>query len=134
MVMREKGEHLGIYHVGTMEEVTIAELARSGSRAHAGREIELVPGQAAAGGTRGAVPTFRNWRGWAISRACRSSEGLKPTLDWYWRNAELGAENLTASDDTGRLRLASQQSRACRRHRRQRPGRMLSDLRPRAAR
>ena len=28
MVMREKGEHLGIYHVGTTEEVTIADLAR----------------------------------------------------------------------------------------------------------
>ena len=28
MVMLEKGEHLGIYHVGTTEEVTIAELAR----------------------------------------------------------------------------------------------------------
>src|SRR5215471_4380061 len=27
MVMREKGEHLGIYHVGTGEEVAIAELA-----------------------------------------------------------------------------------------------------------
>ena len=28
MIMREKGEHLGIYHVGTMEEVKIADLAR----------------------------------------------------------------------------------------------------------
>ena len=28
MVMREKGEHLGIYHVGTTEEVSIADLAR----------------------------------------------------------------------------------------------------------
>ena len=28
MVMREHGEHLGIYHVGTSEEVSIAELAR----------------------------------------------------------------------------------------------------------
>ncbi len=41
MVMREKGEHLGIYHVGTMEEVTIADLARR-IAAHAGREIDLV--------------------------------------------------------------------------------------------
>ena len=41
--MRERGEHLGIYHVGTMEEVTIADLARRVARA-AGREIELVPG------------------------------------------------------------------------------------------
>lgn len=28
MIMREKGEHLGIYHIGTTEEVSIADLAR----------------------------------------------------------------------------------------------------------
>ena len=50
MVMREKGEHLGIYHVGTTEEITIADLARR-IAAHAGREIEFVPGKPAAGGT-----------------------------------------------------------------------------------
>src|ERR1019366_5417223 len=41
MVMREKGEHLGIYHVGTMEEVAIADLAQR-IAAHAGRDIEIV--------------------------------------------------------------------------------------------
>ena len=46
MVMREKGEHLGIYHVGTTEEVAIAELARR-IAGHAGREIELVAGKPA---------------------------------------------------------------------------------------
>ena len=48
--MREKGEHLGIYHVGTMDEVTIADLARRVAKA-AGREIALVPGPLQAGGT-----------------------------------------------------------------------------------
>ena len=42
MVMRERGEHLGIYHIGTTEEITIAELARR-IASHAGREIELDP-------------------------------------------------------------------------------------------
>ncbi len=28
MVMRDKGEHLGIYHVGTTEELSIADVAR----------------------------------------------------------------------------------------------------------
>ena len=58
MVMRDKGEHLGIYHVGTTEEVTIADLARR-IAAHAGREIELVPGAGAApAAPSGAAPTF----------------------------------------------------------------------------
>ena len=88
MVMREKGEHLGIYHVGTTEEVSIADLARRIAR-HAGREIELVPGKLQAGGTLRRCPDISKLANWAISRACRSSEGLKPTLDWYWSNAEL---------------------------------------------
>ena len=62
MVMREKGEHLGIYHVGTTEEVTIADLARAVA-AHAGREIELDRRQARAGRhRRAAARTFRNWQ------------------------------------------------------------------------
>ena len=36
----EHGQHLGIYHVGTAEEITIADLARRIAR-HAGRDIEL---------------------------------------------------------------------------------------------
>src|SRR6187401_2381895 len=40
MVMRVNGEHLGIYHVGTTEEVTIGDVARR-IAAIAGREIEF---------------------------------------------------------------------------------------------
>jgi nucleoside-diphosphate-sugar epimerase len=43
MIMREKGAHLGIYHVGTGEEVSIAGLAHR-MAAIAGREIALAPG------------------------------------------------------------------------------------------
>src|SRR6185503_14674003 len=41
MVMRAKGEHLGIYHIGTTEEITVADLAARVA-AHAGRDIEFV--------------------------------------------------------------------------------------------
>ena len=50
MVMRAKGEHLGIYHIGTREEVTIGDVARR-IAAIAGREIEFVTRPAPAGGT-----------------------------------------------------------------------------------
>ena len=46
--MREKGEHLGIYHVGTTEEVTIADLAHRIAGV-AGREIESGRGKTRAG-------------------------------------------------------------------------------------
>jgi nucleoside-diphosphate-sugar epimerase len=88
VVMREKGEHLGIYHVGTMEEVTIADLARRVAGA-AGREIELVPGEAAAGGTPRRCPDISKLARLGYKPRVPLDEGLKPTLDWYWRNADL---------------------------------------------
>jgi nucleoside-diphosphate-sugar epimerase len=88
MVMREKGEHLGIYHVGTMEEVTIAELARRAAQA-AGREIEPVAGPLRAGGTPRRCPDISKLAKLGYKPAVPLERGLKPTLEWYWRHAEL---------------------------------------------
>jgi nucleoside-diphosphate-sugar epimerase len=88
MTMREKGEHLGIYHVGTIEEVTIAELARRIAGV-AGREIELVAGNLAPGGTARRCPDISKLTRLGYKPRVLLSEGLKPALDWYWRNAEL---------------------------------------------
>ena len=91
VVMREKGQHLGIYHVGTTEEVTIADLARRIARA-AGREIELLPGEAAAGGTLRRCPDISKLAGLGYKPRVPLDEGLGPTLDWYWRNADLAPQ------------------------------------------
>src|SRR5262249_48193065 len=55
IVMRAKGDHLGIYHVGTQEEVTIAQLAAHVA-SHAKQEIELIEEPAPAGGTQHRCP------------------------------------------------------------------------------
>jgi nucleoside-diphosphate-sugar epimerase len=88
MVMRDKGEHLGIYHIGTAEEVTIAELARR-IAACAQREIELVLGKLQAGGTIRRCPDISKLAKLGYKPRVPLSEGLKPTLDWYWSNAQL---------------------------------------------
>jgi nucleoside-diphosphate-sugar epimerase len=88
MAMREKGEHLGIYHIGTTEEVTIAELARR-IASLAGRQIELVAGKPAAGGTARRCPDISKLGRLGYKPRVPLNEGLKPTLDWYWRNAQL---------------------------------------------
>ena len=49
-VMLEKGEHLGIYHIGTTEEISIADLAKLVGEFF-GRTVTIIPGQLAAGGT-----------------------------------------------------------------------------------
>jgi nucleoside-diphosphate-sugar epimerase len=88
LVMRDKGEHLGIYHVGTAEEVSIADLSRR-IAAQAGRDIELVAGKAAPGGTSRRCPDISKLGRLGYKPRVTLSEGLKPTLEWYWRNAQL---------------------------------------------
>ena len=87
MVMREKGEHLGIYHVGTMEEVTIADLAHRIAGIY-GREITLVAGKPAPGGTARRCPDISKLAKLGYKPRVPLSEGLRPTLDWYRQNAE----------------------------------------------
>ena len=88
MTVREKGEHLGIYHVGTMEEVSIADLARRVARA-AGRDIELVAGPPALGGTPRRCPDISKLARLGYKPRVPLDQGLQPTLNWYWHNIDL---------------------------------------------
>jgi nucleoside-diphosphate-sugar epimerase len=88
MVMRAKGEHLGIYHVGTTEEITIADLARR-IAAHVGREIEITPGPAPQGGTERRCPDIAKLGKLGYSPQVPLAAGLPSTVDWYWTHAEL---------------------------------------------
>jgi nucleoside-diphosphate-sugar epimerase len=92
MVMREKGEHLGIYHIGTPEEVTIEDLARRIARV-AGREIVLVPTRPAGGGTQRRCPDISKLARLGYKPHVPLDEGLKPTLEWYRRNADLAPKS-----------------------------------------
>ncbi len=88
MAMREKGEHLGIYHVGTMEEVTIADLAcRIAARAK--REIEIVPGAPRPGGTIRRCPDILKLGRLGYKPRVLLDQGLPLTLDWYWQHADI---------------------------------------------
>ena len=56
-IWREKGEHLGIYHIGTPEEVSIADLAHRIADL-ADSEIALIPANIAPGAPCGAARHF----------------------------------------------------------------------------
>lgn len=88
MRMRARGEHLNIYHVGTAEEVTIADLARR-MAAHAGREIELVARPITAGSTARRCPDISKLAGLGYKPRVPLAEGLPPTIRWYWDNEAL---------------------------------------------
>ncbi len=92
MVMRDKGEHLGIYHVGTTEEVTIAHVARCIAEI-ADNEIDIVPGKLQPGGTMRRCPDISKLENLGYKPRVPLGDGLEPTVDWYWRNADLAPKD-----------------------------------------
>jgi nucleoside-diphosphate-sugar epimerase len=91
IVMRKKGDHLGIYHIGTTEEVSIGDLARRVA-AHAGREIELVTSPAPAGGAQRRCPDIGKLAKLGYAPQLLLADGLPPTVDWYWANESLAPQ------------------------------------------
>jgi nucleoside-diphosphate-sugar epimerase len=82
----EKGEHLGIYHIGTEEEITIEELAHEVAR-HFDREIKIVPGKLQPGGTLRRCPSIEKMRALGYAPSVPLKEGLSATIPWYIKNA-----------------------------------------------
>ncbi len=82
----DKGAHLGIYHIGTMEEVTVEYLAMKVAQ-YFEREIITIPGKLAEGGTLRRCPDIGKLKGLGFSPKVALEEGLKITADWYVKNA-----------------------------------------------
>ncbi len=92
MIMREKGEHLGIYHVGTEEEVTIADLARR-MAAIAGREIAVRPSALLAGSTPRRCPDISKLAALGYRPRVPLDRGLPPTVKWCWDHESMAASS-----------------------------------------
>ena len=86
MLVLEKGEHMGIYHIGTMEEVSVADLAAMVGE-YFGKAIELVPGELAKGGTPRRCPDIARISQLGYSPKYSLREGLNITAGWYDENA-----------------------------------------------
>lgn len=78
----EKGEHLGIYHIGTQDEITIEQLAGK-IGACFGRQVEIIPGPAAPGSTPRRCPDISKMRKLGYSPRISLEEGLGRTVSWY---------------------------------------------------
>jgi nucleoside-diphosphate-sugar epimerase len=83
MVMRERGAHLNIYHVGTTEEVSIADLARRMARI-VDREIALAPSAVLKRSTPRRCPDISKLAALGYRPRVPLDQGLPPTLKWYW--------------------------------------------------
>jgi dTDP-glucose 4,6-dehydratase/UDP-glucose 4-epimerase len=78
----EHGEHLGIYHIGSTEEVTIAALAAK-VLACLGRGAEIVPGAAPAGATDRRCPDIAKLRRLGYVPGIALDDGLPGVVRWY---------------------------------------------------
>ncbi|MDP3791629.1 MAG: SDR family NAD(P)-dependent oxidoreductase [Candidatus Omnitrophota bacterium] len=82
MMVIKKGEHLGIYNIGTMEEVTIKKLAAEVGR-YFNRKIIVRPGKPAEGGTLHRCPDISKLKKLGYVPKTFFAKGLDLTAVWY---------------------------------------------------
>ncbi|MGB8216490.1 MAG: SDR family NAD(P)-dependent oxidoreductase [Candidatus Methanoperedens sp.] len=86
ILVLEKGEHLGIYHIGTMEEIPVENVAIETGK-YFGKEVIIVPGELAKGGTLRRCPDITKLKNLGYRPKIPFREGLKITAKWYDENA-----------------------------------------------
>jgi UDP-glucose 4-epimerase len=82
MVLLDRGEHRGIYHVGTLEEVPIDSVAAICAE-HFGRPIKIVPGPPADGGTNRRCPDITRMMRLGFQPKFTLREALPAVVRWY---------------------------------------------------
>jgi nucleoside-diphosphate-sugar epimerase len=88
MILRERGEHLGIYHIGTREEIAVGTVAELVGECF-GRRIRIVPGELARGGTPRRCPDIAKISALGYRPILPLREGIFITTGWYDRNSDL---------------------------------------------
>ncbi len=82
LAVLERGGHLGIYHIGTDVETTIARLAEQVAGCF-GRTIRIVPGKIQQGSTLRRCPDIAKLRGLGYEPRVLLADGLARTVEWY---------------------------------------------------
>jgi nucleoside-diphosphate-sugar epimerase len=80
----ERGEHLGVYNVGTSDEVSVSDVARHVAACF-GREIDLVPGDVQPGSSIRRCPDITRLRALGFAPRTALAEGIARTVEWYRR-------------------------------------------------
>lgn len=87
MKVLEKGEHMQIYNIGTMDEISIKDVAVEVGK-YFGKETEVIPGEPAKGGTPRRCPDITKLKNLGYAPRVPFSEGLKITAEWYDENSD----------------------------------------------
>jgi nucleoside-diphosphate-sugar epimerase len=84
----ESGEHMNVYHIGTMEEVAIRDIAVEVGNAF-DRRIQVVPGELTQGSTKRRCPDITKLQALGYEPKVSLAEGVRKTSEWYSANAHL---------------------------------------------
>jgi nucleoside-diphosphate-sugar epimerase len=87
MLLMQKGEHLGVYNIGTRNEISIRDLAHKVAGI-LGISIDAVPGTEAPGGTLRRCPNVEKIEQLGFAPRVNFEEALEITVNWY-RQQEL---------------------------------------------
>jgi len=87
MLMLEKGKHLEIYHIGTMEEISISNVAAEVGN-YFGKKVKIIPGKAAKGSTLRRCPDITKLKKIGYAPKTSFKKGIQITAKWYDENSE----------------------------------------------
>ena len=90
-----KGEHLGIYHIGTREEVSIQEVALEVARCLE-RQIQIIPGKITQGSTPRRCPDITKIMKLGYHPRYTLKEGLPLAAQWYVNHFDLAPDSAKA--------------------------------------
>ena len=96
MKVAEQGQHLGIYHIGTEEEVAIADVAGLVGSFY-GRDVKIVPGNLQKGGTLRRCPDISKLKRMGFAPKIPLRTGVPLLADWYDKNADLAPTDANRS-------------------------------------
>lgn len=89
MLVIRKGEHLGTYHIGTMEEISIKEVAAEVGK-YFGKKVIIVPGKLTEGSTLRRCPDIAKLEKLGFMPEISFRKGLQITAKWYDENYKYG--------------------------------------------
>lgn len=98
-VMRvvERGEHLGIYHVGTRFEISVAELVQRVAACF-GREARVIPGPPVPGETARRCPDIHRLEGLGFRPKADFQGALERTVRWYAMNVDQAPSHVAGTE------------------------------------
>jgi nucleoside-diphosphate-sugar epimerase len=87
-LIQDRGEHLGIYHIGTREEVSMLRLADEIATSFS-RSVRVVPGSSPEGSVSRRCPDISKIENLGYRPSISLTEGVPRTVEWYWQNMAL---------------------------------------------